>query len=253
MMVVRDPIIAEGAGLAARGPDQLLIGMPRAARAEEEAPVTADEYRGLAALGFGDPTQFAAPGQRIPMAAFLYWENTRASAGQVIDGRATLWFERDGKTMLRVEPADGSAPLDLPVDGVPVVATRCPHQRHPGWSSREAPLADCLPEPVRYAVDQARSARVPVTAAPLLLDGAYAGYSLEFGGHSRIDVTGAAAFVFPTILVAPPLDGPGIRARVAAQLELDEPPDVVTDFDCRYLASASAADRYRRLRAARAA
>ena len=252
-MMVRDPIVAEGAGLAARSPDQLLVGLPRAAAAEEETPVTPDEYRGLATLGFGDPYQFAARGERLPMAAFLYWENTRAAAGQVIDGRATFWFERDGRIMLRVEPADGSPALDLPVDGVPVVATRCPHQRHAGWTSREAPLADCLPEPVRYAVDQARSARVPVTAAPLIHERAYCGYSLDFGGHSRIDVTGAAAFVFPTILIAPPLDAASIKARVAQQLDVDEPSDVVTDFDCRYLASASAADRYRRLRAARAA
>lgn len=247
-MIVRDPIIAEGAGLAARSPDQLLVGLPRAAAAEEETPVTSDEYRGLATLGFGDPYQFAAPGQRLPMAAFLYWENTRASAGQVIDGRATFWFERDGRIILRVEPAEGGPPLDLPVDGVPVVATRCPHQRHPGWTGREGPLADCLPEAVRYAVDQARSARVPVTAAPIHHERIYCGYSLDFGGHSRIDVTGAAAFVFPAILVAPPLDAPTIRAEVAQQLDFDEPPDVVTDFDCRYLASAFAADRYRRLR-----
>lgn len=247
--MIRDPIIAEGAGLAARSPDQLLVGMPRAARPEDPTPVTSDEYRGLAALGFGDPYQFAAPGQRLPMAAFLTWENTRASAGEVIDGRATLWFERDGRIMLRVDPSAGGPPLDLPVDGVPVVATRCPHQRHPGWTSREGPLAERLPEAVRYAVDQARSARVPVTAEPIFLDRSYSGYSLDFGGHSRIDVTGAAAFVFPVILLAPPHEASAIRRRVAEQLDLDEPPDVVTDFDCRYLASASAADRYRRLRA----
>ena len=249
-MMVRDPIIADGAGLAARSRDQLLVGSPRAARAEEELPVTSDEVRGLVAIGFGDPYQFAGPGQRLTMAAFLYWENARAADGEVIDGRGTLWFDQSGRVVLRVEPADRSPPLDLPVDGVPVIATRCPHQRHPGWASRQPPLADCIPEPVRYAVDQARSARVPVTAAPIMFEQAYAGYTLDFGGHSRVDVTGPAAFVFPALLVAPPLDAGLIRARVARQLDDDEPPDAVTDFDCRYLASASIADRYRRYRAA---
>jgi hypothetical protein len=251
--MIRDPLIAEGAGLAARSQDQLLVGLPRGPGGEELSPVTSDEYRGLAAIGFGDPYQFAGPGQRIPMAAFGYWENSRAATGEVIDGRATLWFAGDGRIVLRVEPADGSPPLDLPVDGVPVVATRCPLQRHAGWQAREAPLAECLPEPVRYAVDQARTAMVPVSAAPIMFERGYAGYSLDFGGRARIDVTGAAAFAFPTILVAPPLDPASIRQRVARQLDLDEPPDVVTDFDCRYLASATAADRYRRFRAARGA
>lgn len=248
-MNVEDPLIAHGPGLAARRAECLLVGMPRWNH-EGESSVTSDEYARLRDIGFGDPYQFAATGCRLPVAAFAYWEDTIASAGQVIDGNGVLWTEPTGQLWLRITPKDGSEPLDLPVTGVPAIATQCPHQRHPDWASRDALLAEALPDPVRWLVDQARSASVPVVAVPLQYDRNYAGYSLRIGTWIRIDVTGPAGFVFPRELAAVGSDINAIVTEARRQLERDEPSDIIDDFECRYLASAHLAARYRALRQA---
>ena len=93
----------------------------------------------------------------------------------------------------------------------------------------------------------AHAAHVPIGAEPIFVDRQYAGYSLHIDSR-RVDVTGPAGFVFPAQLAAKNVDARAVHQLILEQLDRDEPSDVVTDFEHRYLASALLATRYRTLR-----
>jgi len=244
-------IIATGAGLAARADDQLLVSPTRSRPTPAQLPVTAIEWERMRETLFGNPSLFAGPGELIPAGALFTWEDLVSAAGACINGRATLLLASSSPLAItvRIEPDDGSEPLDLPVDGVPVVATLCPHHAMPDWESEIPAMPYALPLSLEPLVRAAHAARVPVGAEPIFVDRQYAGYSLHIDSR-RVDVTGPAGFVFPAQLAAKNVDARAVHQHILRQLDWDEPSDVVTDFEHRYLASALLATRYRKLRCA---
>lgn len=243
-----DPLIAEGAGLAARTQEHLLVGLPRKGDPSARTPVGPHEYGDLKKAGIGDPQQFAKSNEKIPLSAFMFWENTIAAAGDVVNGTAELRLE--GGLVLHVKPEGGGAPLDLPIQGVPVVAMPTARQRKdPKW--HETATAEDVPEPVKPLIEMARWSKTPVRAFALIdRNGMYVGYTLHVGKVLKVDVTGAAGFSFPQELAEEWVMGAKAHEKAIAQLEQDEPSDVIDDFDCRYLASAMASVRYARMRRA---
>lgn len=239
------PLLGERAGLAARLPGQLVVGLPRDGDSEEETPVTVAEYRSLKKLGMGDPTAFGNYGAKLKIGFFRFVEDTIAATGGVVNGTGSL-FLRDDTLMLRIEVGD-EEPLEKAVKGIPVVAVRAPIQIQPGWDQdlgKEHPLRETLPAPALLVVLDAQRRKLPVRAFPLVWDRMYAGYTLLLGDRWRIDVTGPSAWVFPWEL-APSLDKKATLDAIRARLDADEPSDVVENFESRYLASASAASRHR--------
>lgn len=261
--MIVDPLIAEGAGLAARSAGQLLIGVPRADDPAAATTVCPEEYRRLYDAGMGKPEQFAARHEKLTYAFFSYVENTIAGAGDVVNGRGELFLSPANLPMLRVVPQDGGAPLELPVSGVPVVAERIPLQKQNGaWAGRtDLSIVDSLPAPLFRWVRDALRRQLKVTAAPISTDfGAYCGYSLLTDApitvrspdgttistvvQHRIDVTAAAGYVFPYSQLPPGEDRVALAARIASALDANEPQDVIGDFESRYLASATIARYY---------
>src|SRR6185436_17408422 len=100
-----------------------------------------------------------------------------------------------------------------------------------------------------------------MTAAPIWDDFRYCGYSLRIEApvtvkdprgtvisavaEHRVDVTAQAGFLFPYPLLPAGADKAALHQRIRERLDANEPPDVVRDFECRYLASAQAAFDYR--------
>ena len=245
-------IIATGAGIAARAADQVLASATRSKLKEPRLPVTASEWARMRETPFGNPSQFAGAGERIPVEALLAWEDNVAAAGACVNGRATLLLASASPLAIiaRIVPDDGSEPLELPIDEVPVVATLCPHHALPSWESAIPTMPYALPLSLEPLVRAAHAACVSIGAVPIIVERQYAGYSLHLGSR-RVDVTGPAGFVFPAQLAANGVDTRAIHQLLLRQLEWDEPPDVVTDFEHRYLASALLATRYRTLCGAR--
>lgn len=131
---VVSPQIGGGAALAARVPGQLLVDNRGRWQVDASADLaqTASQLRGLKDAGVGDPFEFAGPNDRVPMAAVRYWEDSIAAQGPVIDGTARLGVLDDGRTILTIEPSDGSARIELEIEGTPVVASGFPPERIPG-------------------------------------------------------------------------------------------------------------------------
>lgn len=132
--VVESPQLGGGAALAARVPDRLFVDRRGRWQADpsEHIAQTASQLRGLREAGLGDPSQFAAPDERVPLAAVRFWEDTIAAQGPVIDGAASLQLGGDGRLLLHVDPGDGSARVTLEVRGTPLVATGFPPEHIPG-------------------------------------------------------------------------------------------------------------------------
>jgi hypothetical protein len=128
-----------------------------------------------------------------------------------------------------------------------VVATLCPHHAMLDWELAIPAMPYALPLSLEPLVRAAYAAGVPIGAEPIVVDRQYAGYSLHIGSR-RVDVTGPAGFVFPAQLAANGVDARAVHQHILRQLDWDEPSDVVTDFEHRYLASALLATRYRNLR-----
>jgi hypothetical protein len=211
--------------------------------------VTSDEYLHLESTLFGSPYRYSPPYAPLTTGAIMLWEDSVAASGELIDGMAILWFSGPDQLTMRVHPADGSEPLDLPVTGVPSVATACPHQEHPDWAAHDSELDEALPDAAAHRAVTARQVGMTIVATPLFLEeNMYAGYSLVFAGKHRIHVTGSSGFVFRYALLDRARNPEEVRYRVDQRLAADEPPSVVTNFEHRYLASAQLAARYRRPR-----
>ncbi|MFI5776862.1 LuxR C-terminal-related transcriptional regulator [Nocardia sp. NPDC051570] len=122
--------VGGGAALAARDPAALLIDDRGRWQADpgDRIAQTADQLRNLRQTGLGDPYQFVEAGKpdaRVTLDAVRYWEDTIATRGPVVNGRATFRIE-DGELLADIAPPDGSTPVTVHVDGVPVVASGFP-------------------------------------------------------------------------------------------------------------------------------
>lgn len=113
---VVDPLLAEGAGLAARADHHCVLGMARAAT-DEVSPVTAEEYQELGRLGFPHPYEYFKQMDRLPVAYFGMIENQVAARTQCVNCRpyVRLVLEPDRRYQIEIHPEDGSPPLLLDV------------------------------------------------------------------------------------------------------------------------------------------
>ncbi|MFG1794956.1 hypothetical protein [Nocardia sp. NPDC049149] len=128
--------VGGGASLAARDPGALLVddrGRWQSDNGQRIAQ-TADQLRNLNQTALGDPYQFVGegrPSDRVPLDAVRYWEDSIAAQGPVIDGTATFRVA-DGTMLADITPADGSSPITVAVEGIPLVATGFPPEIIPG-------------------------------------------------------------------------------------------------------------------------
>ncbi|MBA3397388.1 MAG: hypothetical protein H0T89_32480, partial [Deltaproteobacteria bacterium] len=122
-----------GAALAGRDPATLLVDA-RGRWQSDGADILAQvgqQLQDLYRARFGDVREVAGPGERIPVDAIRYWEDSLAAQGDVIDGRGTLRTEH-GKLLLNIAPSDGSPPLTLEIGGKVVTAPGFPSEHIPG-------------------------------------------------------------------------------------------------------------------------
>jgi hypothetical protein len=125
--------IGAGAALAGRDPSALLVdarGRWQSDASDNIAQV-GQQLQDLYRARFGDVREVAGPGERIPVDAVRYWEDSLASQGDVIDGHGTLRTEND-RLLIDIRPMDGSAPLTLEVGGNVVSAPGFPSENIPG-------------------------------------------------------------------------------------------------------------------------
>lgn len=139
-------MIGAGAAIAARDPDRLLIDTRQRWHIDRTRGLvqSADQVSQLHRIGMGDPYQFAAPRERLPVAALRLWEHTLALQGPLIDGLARLHVDDRSRLLLHIRPADGSAPVTVQVEGEPLIATGIAPQALPGCSLRVPSTADAL-------------------------------------------------------------------------------------------------------------
>jgi hypothetical protein len=131
---IKDLQIGGGASLAARDPRALLVDARGRWQADagDHIAQTANQLRGLKDAGIGDPFQFAAPDERVPMSAVRYWEDSIAAQGPVIDGQVLgIAIDDHGKTVVTILPGD-PPPIHVEVEGNVVAATGFPVERTPG-------------------------------------------------------------------------------------------------------------------------
>lgn len=125
-----------GAALSGRDPRALLVddrGRWQSDNGDRIAQ-TADQLRNLRETGIGDPYQFVGEGKagdRVPLDALRYWEDSIAAQGPVIDGTAALRME-GGRILADIQPSDDSQPLTVEVEGTPVIASGFPPEIVPG-------------------------------------------------------------------------------------------------------------------------
>jgi hypothetical protein len=158
---IGDIQIGGGAGLAAREPMTLLVDARGRWQVDpsEDIAQTANQLKGLKDAGIGDPFQFAAPNQRVPMSAVRYWEDSIAAEGRVIDGEVTgMAIDGHGATTATIKPQRDGVPLVVEVKGAIVASTGFPVERIPGTPRGMTPAK---------AVDQITAELKIVAADPL--------------------------------------------------------------------------------------
>jgi hypothetical protein len=126
--------IGGNAALAARDPRALLVDANERWATDASAALaqTAQQMEGVKAAGIGDPYEFAAANERVPLDAIRFWQDEIAAQGPVIDGRAELGVTQDGTLIATIRPNDGSASVVVEIDGVPLVATGFTKENAPG-------------------------------------------------------------------------------------------------------------------------
>ncbi|MCM3920251.1 hypothetical protein ND748_00920 [Frankia sp. AiPs1] len=132
----RKLMIGGGAALAGRDPDMLVVDSRGRWHVDPITAIvqSADQVRHLGPTGFGDPYQFAAPRERVPIDALRLWEHSAAVRGPVVDGQCHLSVDDHGRLLATVAPLDGSPALTVEVQGSPIVATGVPPEIIPGCS-----------------------------------------------------------------------------------------------------------------------
>jgi hypothetical protein len=141
----RSPMIGGGAALAARRPDQLVVDR-RGRWQRDPSPLiaqTARELEEVRLAGLGNPLEFAALDQRVPVAALRFWENAVAALGPFIEGDAVVETSADGSLAIRIAIASGGTTVE-PFDGVLTVATGFPPERIIGLPPSDARLPTTL-------------------------------------------------------------------------------------------------------------
>jgi hypothetical protein len=122
-----------GAALAGRDSSTLLVdarGRWHVDGSENLAQV-GQQLQGLYRARFGDVREVAGPGERIPLEAVRYWEDSLAVQGEVIDGVGTLRTENN-KLLVEIKPLDGSPSLTVEVAGTVAEAPGFPSEHIPG-------------------------------------------------------------------------------------------------------------------------
>ncbi|MFJ6742827.1 hypothetical protein ACIQOU_28540 [Streptomyces sp. NPDC091279] len=195
-------MIGGGAALTGRDPNALLVDARGRWHVDpiEAIVQSADQVRHLRQSGMGDPYQFADPQQRVPLPALQLWEDTVATRGPLVDGRAELTVSAEGRLIAEISPTDGSSPVRVEVQGSPVIATGIPPEIVPG-ANRQIPtvpeaidvLAERLAATDRAEADPVRSRLLDLsegegTAAEALslLAGPGASAALEASADPRV-------------------------------------------------------------------
>ncbi|MEU8310755.1 hypothetical protein AB0C84_45195 [Actinomadura sp. NPDC048955] len=147
-------VIGAGAAVAARDPARLLIDTRQRWHIDPSRGLVqaADQVSQLREIGMGDPYQFAAPRDRLPLAALRLWEHTLALNGPLIDGLASLVIDDRSRLVVQIRPADGSAPVMIEVEGEPLIATGIAPQALPGCSPRVPSVHDAFEAISRHLV-----------------------------------------------------------------------------------------------------
>ena len=142
----RKVMIGGGAALTGRDADALLIdGRGRWHLDPIRGIVqSADQVRHIYNSGIGDPYDWAAPRDRVPLGALQLWEDTAAVRGPLVDGHANLTVDANGRLVADVEPLDGSTPIRVEAEGMPVVATGVAPEITPGASRRVPTVPEAL-------------------------------------------------------------------------------------------------------------
>ncbi|MCP3766784.1 hypothetical protein NLY10_08765 [Streptomyces sp. MAR25Y5] len=135
----RQVMIGGGASLAGRDPDVLLVDSRGRWHVDPIKGIvqSADQVRHLREVGW-DPYRFGDPKERVSLAALQLWEDTAATRGPLVDGRASLSLGDEGRLLAEIVPADGSPPLTVEVVGTPLLATGVPPEVIPG-ANRQVP------------------------------------------------------------------------------------------------------------------
>ncbi|MFJ2566574.1 hypothetical protein ACIO02_27195 [Streptomyces sp. NPDC087568] len=133
-------MIGGGAALAGRDPNVLLVDARGRWHVDPIKAIvqSADQVRHLRQSGMGDPYQFADAQQRVPLPALQLWEDTAATRGPLVDGRAELHISAEGRLIAEITPADGSPSVKVEIQGSPLIATGIPPEIIPG-ASRQVP------------------------------------------------------------------------------------------------------------------
>ncbi len=140
----RKLMIGGGGALAGRDPDMLVVDSRGRWHVDPITAIvqSADQVRHLGPTGFGDPYQFAAPRERVPVDALRLWEHTAAMRGPLVDGPCHLSIDEHGRLLATVTPVDGAPALTIEVQGAPIVATGVPPEIIPGCSRRIPTLSE---------------------------------------------------------------------------------------------------------------
>lgn len=139
-------MIGGGAALTGREADALLIDGRGRWHIDPIRGIvqSADQVRHIYDSGIGDPYEWAAPRDRVPLGALQLWEDTAAIRGPVVDGLANLTVDANGRLVADIEPMDGSTPIRVEVEGTPVVATGVAPEITPGASRRVPTVPEAL-------------------------------------------------------------------------------------------------------------
>lgn len=125
--------IGGNASLAARDPHALLIDANDrwAVDASPELAQTAQQLEGLTAAGIGNPYQFAAADERVPIEAVRFWQDEIAAQGPLVDGWGELVLE--GETLVvKVQPRDDRHPCSSKSSGCRSSRRDSRRRTHPG-------------------------------------------------------------------------------------------------------------------------
>ena len=125
--------IGGGAAVSALTTDTLFIDSRGRWQADgsDDIAQTAGQLASIRKSGVGDPDLFAPPNERVPLAAIRFMEDSAASQADVVNGRATVKIDHEGRTLLVITP-DHGPPVTVQIEGTPVIATGFPRERAPG-------------------------------------------------------------------------------------------------------------------------
>ncbi len=142
----RKLMIGGGAALAGRDPDILVVDARGRWHVDPIKGIvqSADQARHIAESGLGDPYQFASPRERIPLDAIRLWEDSAAIRGAVVNGHGQLTIDDQGRMLARLDPLDGSSPVTVEVDGIPIIATGLPPEIVPGCARTVPTVPEAL-------------------------------------------------------------------------------------------------------------